>query len=153
MGIKQRLEADIKSALLSGDKNTVNILKMLKSAILDSEIAEGKRKEGLSEQALMTLLAKESKKRQDAVELYTKAGELERANNEATEKQTISNYLPKQMDDKELSHLLDEVISELGGELNQQLMGKVIAAVRERSQGTVDGSRIASAVKVRLDAK
>lgn len=153
MGIKQRLEADIKSALLSGDKKTVNILKMLKSAILDSEIAEGKRQEGLSEQSLMTLLAKESKKRQDAVELYTKAGESERASNEAAEKQVISNYLPKQMDDKELSHLLDEVISELGGELNQQLMGKVIAAVRDRSQGTVDGSRIAIAVKVRLDTK
>lgn len=126
---------------------------MLKSAILDAEIAEGKRQDGLDEQALMTLLAREAKKRQDAVELYTNAGEPARADAEAAEKEVISTYLPKQMDDSELSALVDGVIAEMGGEITQQLMGKVIAAVREKSQGTVDGSRIAQAVKERLNSQ
>ena len=150
MGIKQRLEADIKTALLGGDKKRVEILRVLKGAVLDLEIAEGKRQDGLSEQQLITLFAREAKKRQDAAQLYIVAGEQSRADAETAEKEIIDTYLPEQMSDEQLGSMIDKSIADIGGELTQQLMGKVIANVRDASEGAVDGSRIAAAVKARL---
>lgn len=150
MGIKQRLEADIKTALLSGDKKQATILRTLKSVILEAEIAQNKRDSGLEEDALMQLLSKEAKKRQDAVDLYSKAGEAERAANEQHEQEVISTYLPSQLDDTELEALVDEAIAAMGGNAGPQAMGALIGAVRAKAEGRADGGRIAAMVKRKL---
>ncbi len=150
MSIKQRLEADIKSALLAGQKEQVMVLRTLKSVILDAEVAANKRQDGLSEPEHIALLSKEVKKRQDAAILYNSVGETERANNELNELEVISGYLPEQMNDDELSGLVDAAIAEQSEPMSQKLMGKVIAAVRDKSDGRADGSRIANAVKQRI---
>lgn len=150
MGIKQRLEADIKTALLAGEKDKVTILRTLKSVFLSAEIAANKRIDGLSEPELITLVSKESKKRQDAAELYKSVGEPERAANELGEQQIINGYLPEQISDEELARLVDEAIAKQGEPMSQQLMGKVIAEVRILADGKADGSRIAASVKERI---
>ena len=147
MGIKQRLEADIKAALLGGDKDQVTILRTLKSVILEAEIAKGKRDTGLEEDELIQLLAKEAKKRQDAVELYISAGEQARADRETHEKQIIDAYLPAQISDDELNNIIDEVMAALDGEAGPQVMGKAIGLVRQKTEGKADGGRIASCRK------
>lgn len=151
MGIKQRLEADIKTALLSGDKKLVTILRTLKSVILEAEIAQNKRDSGLDEEVLIQLLAKESKKRQDAVDLYEKAGETERAANERHEQEVISTYLPAQLDDAALEALVDQAIATVGGDKGPQMMGAIIGAVRAKAEGKADGGRIAALVKRKLE--
>lgn len=150
MGIKQQIEADIKTAMLAGDKKRATILRTIKSVILDAEISKGKREEGLSEPELVSIISKEAKKRQDAAELYKTAGEQEREQNETLEHQILTDYLPKQLDDTELENIVVSVISEQQGPIGLQDMGKIIAAVREKSEGKADGSRIAAAVKAKI---
>lgn len=150
MGIKQLLEADIKAALLSGDKQRVTILRTIKSVILESEIAQGKREEGLEEQELIALFFKEAKKRQDAANMYNNAGETERANREEAEKLIIINYLPKQLTNTELEKLVNDAMSEVEGPHGPHTMGKIIAMVRDKAQGKADGARITMAVKERI---
>lgn len=150
MGIKQRIEADIKSALLGGDKDKVTILRTVKSVILEAEIATHKREEGLSEPELISLLSKESKKRQDAADLYKNVSEPERAAAELKELKIISDYLPEQINDKELGQLIDTVIAKHGELTPPQMMGKIIAMVREQAEGRADGSRIAATVKAKI---
>ncbi|HSE29908.1 MAG TPA: GatB/YqeY domain-containing protein [Candidatus Saccharimonadales bacterium] len=147
MSLKDKLNADIKTALLAGDKTKAEVLKSIKSAILYEEVAQKVREEGLSEDKIEVVLAREAKKRGESAELYKKAGEEERAATELKEKQIIEEYLPKQLSDEELGAVVDEVITGFGD--NAQ-MGQVIGAVKSKVGTSADGSRVAAIVKSRL---
>jgi uncharacterized protein YqeY len=148
--LKQQLEQDIKSALLAGDKDRVTTLRGLKSVILYAEVAKGSRAEGLSDEEILILFAKEAKKRQESADLYTKGGRAEKAAAELAEKKIIEAYLPKQLEDKELVKIVDEVISSLETPSLQQ-MGQVIGTIKQKTEGRADGARIAQLVKERLN--
>jgi uncharacterized protein YqeY len=148
--LKQTIDQDIKSAMLSGDKRTANALRNLKSAILSAEIATGKREEGLLDQETVSLLQKEQKKRVEAADLYDKGGNAEQAEEERFEEALIQKYLPKQLSEDEIKELIDQVIAELGTDFNQQAMGRVIAGVKNKSGGAADGATVARLVKARL---
>jgi uncharacterized protein YqeY len=149
MNLKDTITADIKTAMLAGDKTLVTTLRGLKSAILDVEVAKGLRDTGLEDAAIIELLSKEAKKRQESADMFRQGGNTEKAVEEEQEKQVIERYLPKQMSDEELSGVLDDVISKLGG-ISQQTMGQAIAAMKQKTAGSADGARIALLVKGRI---
>src|SRR6185369_11783185 len=97
--LKVRIDQDLKTALLAGDKTLATTLRGLKSAILYVEVAKGVRDEGLSDEEIVTLLAKEAKKRQESADLYVQGGSQERADAELAEKKAIEVYLPQQLSD------------------------------------------------------
>lgn len=150
MTIKQRIDSDLKIALLAGEKDRVTTLRGLKSAILNAEIASNVRDVGLSEEQLIQILNKEVKKRQESAEMYTQGGSKERADKELEEKTIISAYLPAQLADEELKVVVDKVIAEIKPS-GMQEMGRVIALVKERVAGQADGGRIANVVKEQLE--
>lgn len=147
--LKQQLDKDLKVALLSGDKDRATILRGLKSVILYAEVANGSREDGLPDEEILALFAKEAKKRQDSADLYVKGGRPELAEKELAEKVIIEEYLPQQMTDEELKGLIETAVTELGASGIQQ-MGHVIGAVKQKTEGRADGSRIAQFVKERL---
>lgn len=147
--LKQQIEQDLKVALLAGDKEKVTTLRGLKSVILYAEVAQGMRQEGLKDEQIIALLAKEAKKRQESATLYKQGGADERANAELAEKAIIEAYLPQQLSDEALLTIIDDAISELGAS-GPQSMGQVIGMVKEKTTGQADGGRIAAAVKERL---
>lgn len=149
MSIKETIERDLKQAMLAGDKVLTETLRGLKSAILNVEVAENKRVEGLSDAEIITLFQKEAKKRQESAELFQQGGNVEKADAERIEKAVIEQYLPAQMSDTELSGEIDKVIDELEAN-GPQAMGQVIGAVKQRVGAKADGGRIAAAVKNRL---
>jgi len=150
--LKQRIDQEIKKALLEGNKTLATTLRGLKSVILYAEVAKGVRDEGLSDEEILVLLAKESKKRQDSADLYVQGGSQERADAELEEKRVIDEYLPKQLSDEALGKLVDAAITETGA-AGMQAMGQVIAAVKQQAEGQADGGRIAAMVKERLASK
>jgi uncharacterized protein len=147
--LKARLDQDLKSALLAGDKVLATTLRGLKSAILYAEVAKGVRDTGLSDDDVIALFAKEAKKRQESADLYTQGGNAEKAAAELTERKVIEAYLPKQLSDDELATIIDDVIKQLGA-TGQSAMGQVIGAVKQRTAGQADGGRVAQLVKERL---
>lgn len=149
MTIKQQLDQDLKTALLAGDKQTATVLRGLKGAILNVEIAQMKRDQGLAEDEVLAVLGKEVKKRQESADLYKQAGQQDRGEAELAEKQIIEKYLPKQMSDEELVEVIDTVISETSAE-GMQAMGQVIGKVKARVGAQADGARIAQLVKEKL---
>ncbi len=140
-----KLNQDIKAALLSGDKELVQTLKFLKSVLLKQAIDSG---EELSEEAATKLMQKESKKRTEAAEMYKKGGNEERAASELAEKEIIEKYLPEQMGDDEIKQLIEDVIAELGDEAQNR--GKVIQTVIAKSKGQADGGVAARLVNEAL---
>ena len=148
--IKQTIDQDIKSAMLSGDKRTANALRTIKSAILSAEIATGKRDKGLSDSETISLLQKEQKRRTEAAALYHQGGNQEQADEEKFEEELIANYLPKQLGEAEINQLIDQASAELKVELNPQSMGQLIGLVKQKSGGAADGATVARLVKARL---
>ena len=147
--IKQQLQDDVKTAMLAGDAARLETLRGLKSAILYAEVAAGKREQGLDDDEIQALFAKEAKKRQESADLYTKGGSPERAEKELSEKAIIEEYLPEQMGEDELTRIVDTVIAEQGAS-GMQAMGAVIGAVKKQVGISADGGLIAKLVKEKL---
>lgn len=148
--LKQRIEQDLKTALLGGDQTTVSVLRSVKSAMVYAEVAQGiKGTSELSEGAVLDVLAKEAKKRQESAEVYAKAGEQVRADAELREKTIIQKYLPKSLSADEIEKLINQASSEFG-EVSSSNMGRVIGWVKQRAGVAADGALIAKLVKERL---
>lgn len=150
--LKDRINQDLKQALLAGDKVLATTLRGLKSTILYAEVAKGERDSGLADDEIIMLLAKEAKKRQESADLFAQGGNHEKSQAELTEKAVIEQYLPKQLTDEELSSIVDQVIKDLNP-TGPQAMGQVIGQVKQEAGAGADGSRIASLVKERLQSK
>jgi uncharacterized protein YqeY len=148
--LKQRIDQDLKAALLGGNKVLATTLRGLKSVILYEEVAKGVRDQGLEDDAIITLLAKQAKQRQESADLYVKGGAPERAELELEEKKVIEQYLPSQLSDDDLAKIIDEIIAGIGA-TGPAAMGQVIGAAKQKVGAQADGARIATIVKERLN--
>lgn len=145
--LKDKIGVDLKSSMLARDTERVEVLKGLKSAVLYEEVAQKKREEGLSDDEILAVFKKESKKRQDSIILYRQGGYEEKALKEQSEKDIIDGYLPAQLSEGEISKVADSVMIELGlNNPTQQDMGRLIGAIKKAAPNA-DGSIIASVVK------
>lgn len=147
--LEQRLEQDIKAALLSGDKTRTTTLRGLKAVLLNVKVAEGKRDAGLTDDEVQAVFSKEAKKRQESAELYKQGNDQTRADAELAEKAVIESYLPKQLDESEIAALVDEAIKQTGA-AGPQGMGQVIGQVKAKAGASADGAVIARIAKEKL---
>ena len=149
MAFKQQLDNDLKAALLGGDRFRVDVLRGLKAAILNEEVAKGKRDEGLDDAAIEQLISREVKKRFDSAEQYAAAERLELANAERKEAAVLEAYLPEKISESDLQIIIDAVIAELGA-AGPQAMGQVMGAVKAKVGASADGATLARLVKQAL---
>ena len=147
--LEDQLAKDLKTSMLAGDSARTETLKMLKSALLYKAVELGVRDAGLTEEQVIDVLSKESKKRAEAAAMYEKAGRAKQAAAEKFEQELISQYLPKQASDEEIIAAIDQVILKIG-DVSMQQMGQVIGAVKAQLGQTADGSRVATLVKEKL---
>jgi uncharacterized protein YqeY len=150
--MKDKLQADLKTAMLARNTEVVDTLKGLKSAILYAEVAQGKREEGLDDTEIMVVLKKEAKKRQDSIDMFRKGGNDEQADKEAREKELINAYLPEQLSEEDVVKVIDETMVTLGIENPEAKdMGRIIGAVKATG-AEIDGGLLATLVKSRISS-
>ena len=147
--LEDQLAKDLKTSMLAGDSARTETLKMLKSALLYKAVELGVRDIGPTEDQVIDVLSKESKKRAEAAHMYEKAGRSEQAAAEKFEQKLISQYLPQQASDDEITKVIEQVLSKMSDASIQQ-MGRVIGEVKAQLGQTADGSRVASLVKEKL---
>jgi hypothetical protein len=152
MALKQRVDDDLKAALLSGDRFAAQTLRGLKAAVLNEEVALGRREAGLDDSEVEKIIAKEVKKRNESIALYEQNGRPELADDEKKEMAILSVYLPQQMSEAELREIIAVKIAELGAS-TPQAMGQVIGAVKAQVGNTADGATVARLVKDALNEK
>lgn len=152
MSLRQQLDDDVKAAMLASDALRVETLRGLKSVVSYADIATKSRDDGgIDDEQIITLFAKEAKKRQESADLYIQGGSPERADKELAEKAIIETYLPTQLSEAEITAVIDTIIAEQQAE-GMQAMGKVIGAVKTQLGNSADGSLVARLVKERLSA-
>ena len=144
--LKDRIQADLKSAMLARDTLKTQTLQGLKAAILNEEVAQKIRETGLDDNKVEQLIARESKKRDEAAELFEKGGNQASADKERAEKAILSVYLPEPLSEAEIQKIVDEVVAEIKP-VGPKDMGRVIGAVKSRIGNTADGAVVAKLVK------
>ena len=145
----ETIQNDLKAALLGGDRFRAEVLRGLKAAILNEEVAQGKRNEGLGEAGVESIIAREVKKRTESIRLYESNGRPELAESEKLEVGVLQEYLPQQLSESEVIHVVEQTIDEMGA-TGMQSMGLVIKAVKEKVGNTADGAMVARTVKEKL---
>ena len=151
--LKERLRADLTAAMKSQDKLRTATLRMLLAAITTEEVS-GKQSRELTDGEVLKVLARESKKRGEAAEIYTQNGRGELAANEHAEARVIDEYLPTPLTEAELADVADTAIAQVAEEIGERpgvkQMGLVMKAATAIAAGKADGTRLSAAVKARL---
>lgn len=149
--LKERLQADLTTAMKARDEVTTSTIRMLRSAVTNAEVA-GDAAVELTDDQVIAVLQSEAKKRVESAEVYEQNGRVESAAKERAELAVIERYLPAAMSDDELEAIVDEEIANAAanGAEGGKAMGQVIKAVRERAGASADGGRIAALVKSKL---
>src|SRR5690348_18302617 len=111
--------------MLAGDKVKAETLRGIKSALLNEAIAQNARDAGLDDEQVQKVLAKESKKRAEAADLYKQGGSIERADAELAEKAVIDSYLPAQASETDTQAAVEQEIAKLDSP-SMQNMGQII---------------------------
>jgi uncharacterized protein YqeY len=145
--LRDSINSNLKDAMKAGDKSRVATLRLVNAAIKNADIeARGSGKEALAEDALLGLLQKMIKQRQESAELYDKGGRPELAAQERQEIEIISSYLPKQMSDLEAGSAIQSLVHEINAQ-GLKDMGRTMTALKERFAGKMDFSKASATVK------
>ena len=151
--LKSQLRADLTTSMKAKDKLRTATIRMLLAAIQTEEVS-GKEAHDLTDEQVLKVLAKESKKRGESAEIYTENGRGELAANERAEAQIIDEYLPTPFTDAELADVADTAIAQVAEEIGERpamkQMGQVMKVASALAAGKADGSRVSKAVKDRL---
>ncbi len=153
MALSAQIQDDIKAALLSrdsGNRFVADTLRNLKAAILNEEVAQGKRDTGLDDTEIEKIIAREVKKRNESIAVYEQNGRPELAAIERDEAEVLSRYLPEQLSEEELRAIVTAKVAELGV-TDAKGMGQVIGAVKQQVGNTADGALLARIVKETLN--
>jgi uncharacterized protein YqeY len=150
MALKERIADDLKAALLGGDRFAGETLRVLRAAILNEEVAQGKRDAGLDDAAIEQVIAKEVKKRNESAAIYDQNMREDAADQERREAELLSKYLPAQLSEGELKTIVDAKIAELEA-IDIKMMGQVIGAVKQDVGNAADGATLARLVKDALN--
>jgi len=140
MRLKTKMEAQIKQAMLSKDKDRLRTLRAIKSQILLAEREKGVIGE-ITEETELKILQKAAKQRKDSLEIYEQQNREDLANVERVELQIIEEFLPQQLSEEQVESIVKEVIDQVGA-VGTQDMGKVMGAATTKLAGQADGKII-----------
>jgi len=145
MSLKQRIDSDIKQAMLSKNKGELDALRSIKSMILLAETEKGRAGE-LTEEAESKLLMKAAKQRKESADIFQAQSRQDLAEKELFQLEIINRYLPQPLSEDELRKEL-KLIIEQSGASGPQDMGKVMGVATRKLAGKADGKAISALVK------
>ena len=143
--LRDDINSALKAAMKSGETRRVSTLRLINAAILERE-TRGAERTTLNDVEIVDVMQKMVKQRQEALEIYEKAGRSELAAKEREEIEIISAYLPKQMSDIEAAHAISTLIKELEAATLKD-MGRTMAALKQRFTGQMDFAKAGAQVK------
>jgi uncharacterized protein YqeY len=146
MGLREKIDADIKDALKSGAKDKVSALRMVSAALKNKEI--DKRRQLTDEEVIETVRSL-IKQRKDSIEQFAKGGRQDLVAKETAEVAVLEVYLPKQLGREELEALVRDAVAQTGAQ-GPKDMGKVMKALVPMIGGRADNKLVSELVKSAL---
>jgi uncharacterized protein YqeY len=151
MTLEERLDADLKDAMRSGDEVRKLAIRSVKTALTEAKVA-GTEQRTLGDEDVLRILQKQVKQRRDSVAEFTKGGRLDLVAKEEAEIAVLEKYLPQQMTEAEIRERAQAVIAELGA-TGPQAMGPVMKRLTADLRGLADGSVVSRVVRELLSGR
>ena len=147
MSLHERLTEDLKLAMKARDQLRMDVIRMIKAAVMNKEMEIKKDLDDAEMSRVMTTMIKQ---RRESVELFEKGNRAELAAKERQEITILESYLPQALSSEQLSSIVDTIIQETGARSLKE-MGTVMKAVMIRVVGQpVDGKQISDLVRAKL---
>ncbi|MDR3574960.1 MAG: GatB/YqeY domain-containing protein [Anaerolineaceae bacterium] len=143
MNLKEKLQTELKEALRSGDNVRKNTIRMAMSSIKLAEVEKGSE---LDEQGFISIIQKEIKIRQEAIQDAQKAGRTDLLANNQDEVKILESFLPKQLSEDEIKEMTMSVIAEVQA-VSPTDMGRVMKTLLPRVQGRAPNDQVSRIVR------
>ncbi len=148
--IRDDINAGVIAAMKSGDKPRTAAIRLIQAAIKNRDIEARTGKAPADDDTLVTeVLQKMVKQRRESIDMFTKGGRQELADNEAAEVAVIESFLPQQLSEAETAAIIEGIKTEVGA-TSVKDMGKVMALLKERHASSLDMSKASGLVKAAL---
>jgi hypothetical protein len=144
--VKDQIKEDMKTAMKSGDRDRLKVIRLILAAINQIEIDS---RTILEDNDIIKTINKMVKQRRDSIAQFSKGGRDDLVEIETNEIAILENYLPKKLSDSELDTIIAEAVSNLKAD-NMKDMGKVMNTVKHAIEGRADMRLVSSKVKARL---
>ncbi|MCP4274180.1 MAG: GatB/YqeY domain-containing protein [Gammaproteobacteria bacterium] len=141
-----RIKDDMKQAMRDKAKDRLNTIRLILAATKQQEVDT---RVELKEADVLAILDKMLKQRRDSIEQFDKAGRDDLSKKEKMEIEVIQGYMPQQLNDEEISQLIQEAISSTGAE-SMRDMGKVMGLLKSKMQGRADMGKVSGLIKAQL---
>lgn len=148
MSLLSRLNDDMKAAMKAKEKETLQVIRMIKSSIQNEQIKVG---HDLTEDEELTVLSREMKQRRDSLHEFEQAGRDDLADKVKGEIVIVEKYMPEQLSDDEIRQLVQDAIAQTGASSVKEF-GKVMGVVMPKVKGKADGNQVNAIVKELLQA-
>ena len=142
--MEEKIQQDIKAAMLAKEREKLESLRAIKAAILLAKTADGS--ESVADDALVKIIQKLVKQRKETAVIYKEQNRPELAEKELMEASYMEVYLPKQLSEEELTAEIKKIIAEVGATSAKE-MGKVMGVASKQLAGKADGRAISTIVK------
>ena len=146
MTLKERINEDMKTAMRSGEKDRLAVIRLLQAAIKQREVDE---RIALDDAQVMAVLEKMIKQRKESIVAFEKGGRADLVAKETNEIAVLQPYLPAQLSDAELDALVAEAIATTGAASIKD-MGKVMGVVKAKAAGKADMGAVGARIKSKL---
>jgi uncharacterized protein YqeY len=146
MSLKERITDDMKTAMRSGEKGRLGVIRMITSAIKQREVDE---RITLDDTQVLSVLEKMIKQRKESVVQFQAGNRQDLVDKEAAEIALLQGYLPSQLSDTEIDILINDAIAASGASSIKD-MGKVMAIIKGKAQGRADLGLVGAKIKARL---
>ena len=147
MAIKERLEADLRDAMRARDQRRTSVVRLLRAAVTNFEIARTDRKnpqfgQPITEEDYVSVVRKDLNQRREALEFAKKAGRQDLIEKEQAELEIVEQYVPRQLSQDEIRAEVEPLIAEHGREFK-----KVMPLAAQRLRGRADGRLVNEVVR------
>ena len=146
--LKTQIQSEMKTAMKSGDKRRLGVIRLILAAIKQREVDE---RIELDDTQVLVVLDKMVKQRRDSITQYEGAGRMELAEQEAFEIDVIKAFLPEALSEEEVLSLVKEAVASTGASSIRD-MGKVMGLLKPKIQGRADMGMVSAIVKQQIGA-
>jgi uncharacterized protein YqeY len=146
MTLKERITEDMKTAMRSGEKDRLGVIRLLQAAIKQREVDE---RIALDDAQVMAVLEKMIKQRKESIIAFEKGARADLVAKETAEIAVLQPYLPAQLSDAELDAIIAEAIQTTGAASIKD-MGKVMGIVKSKAAGKADMGAVGARIKAKL---
>jgi uncharacterized protein len=148
MTLKERITEDMKTAMRSGEKDRLAVIRLLQAAIKQREVDE---RITLDDAQITSVLEKMIKQRKESIVAFEKGARADLVAKENAEIVILQPYLPAQLSEAELDALIADAIASTGAATIKD-MGKVMGVVKSKAAGKADMGAVGARIKAKLGA-